>query len=70
MLAQREALVERAQHPDAVQVGKRRNAPRHQAGRDDEFVIAQRGSVVKVTVAAVSRPVTADPSRSAMLFSS
>ena len=47
VFAQREAFVERAQHPDAVQVGKRRNAPRHQAGRDHEFVIAQRRSVVE-----------------------
>ena len=40
--AQSQALVEGTQHPDSLQIGKRRNAPWHQACRDDEFVVAQR----------------------------
>ena len=47
VLAQRHALVERAQHPNALEVGKRRNAPRHQPGGDDEFVVAEHRSVVE-----------------------
>jgi hypothetical protein len=40
--AQGEAFVKRPQHPDPLQVRECRNAPRHQACRDDEFVISQR----------------------------
>ena len=45
MLAQGHALVERAQHPDALEVRERRNAPRHQPGRDDQLVVHEKGSV-------------------------
>ena len=47
MFAQRETFIERTQHPDAIQVGECRNAPRHQASRDHEFVVAERRSVVE-----------------------
>ena len=40
VLAQRQALVERPQHADALEVGERRNALGHQARRDDQLVVA------------------------------
>ena len=45
MLAQGDALVERAQHPDALQIRERRNGPRHQSGRDDQLVVGELAAV-------------------------
>ena len=45
VFAQRHAFVERPQHPNALEIGKRRNAPRHQAGRDHQLVVAEHGPV-------------------------
>ena len=41
MLAQRQALVERAQHPHALEVGERRNALGHQARCDHQLVVGR-----------------------------
>ena len=41
LLAQRQALVERPQHVDALEIRERRNALGHQAGRDDQLVVGE-----------------------------
>ena len=43
VLTQRERLVEGAQNVDAVQIGQRWDAPRHQSGGDHQIVVAQHG---------------------------
>jgi hypothetical protein len=42
---QRQALLEGAQHPDALEVRQRRNALGHQASRDDQFVVTDHVAV-------------------------
>ena len=45
VLAQRDALLEGAKHPDAFEIRERRNRLGHQPGRDDQFVVAELAAV-------------------------